>query len=59
VAANPLLFVLGFVSGITALHLCGVGIDYFSIKTIISSFLLRLTGTFFAIYGLYLLAQIS
>ena len=54
-AANPLLFVLGFICGTTALHLFGVGIGYFSIKTTISSILLRLTGVSFAIYGLYLL----
>jgi len=57
-AANPLLFVLGFICGTTALHLFGVGIGYFSIKTTISSILLRLTGILFAIYGLYLLTQI-
>jgi len=57
-AANPLLFVLGFVCGTTALHLFGVGIGYFSIKTTLSLILLRLTGISFAIYGLYLLAQI-
>ena len=57
-AANPLLFVLGFICGTTALHLFGVGTGYFSIKTIISSILLRLTGIIFAIYGLYLLTQI-
>ena len=57
-AANPLLFVLGFITGTTALHIFGVGIGYFSIKTTISSILLRLTGVVFAIYGLYLLTQI-
>ena len=57
-AANPLLFVLGFICGTTALHLFGVGIGYFSIKTTISSILLRLTGIIFAIYGLHLLTQI-
>tara|TARA_B100000427_G_scaffold87856_1_gene72299 strand:- start:724 stop:1314 length:591 start_codon:yes stop_codon:yes gene_type:complete len=56
-AANPLLFVLGFICGTTALHLFGVGIGYFSIKTKISSIILRLTGISFAIYGVYLLAQ--
>ena len=57
-AANPLLFVLGFVCGTTALHIFGVGIGYFSIKTTISSILLRLTGISFAVYGIYLLTQI-
>ena len=57
-AANPLLFILGFICGTTALHLFGVAIGYFSIKTSISSVLLRLTGITFAIYGIYLLTQI-
>ena len=57
-AANPLLFLLGFIFGTTALHLFGVAIGYFSIKTAISSVLLRLTGISFAIYGIYLLTQI-
>ena len=57
-AANPLLFVLGFICGTTALHLFGVAIGYFSIKTSISLILLRLTGITFAIYGIYLLTQI-
>ena len=56
-AANPLLFVLGFICGTSALHLFGVGIGYFSIKTVISSILLRVTGIVFAIYGIYLLIQ--
>jgi urease accessory protein len=57
-AANPLLFVLGFICGTTALHLFGVAIGYFSIKTAISSVLLRLTGISFGIYGIYLLSLI-
>ena len=57
-AANPLLFVLGFICGTSALHIFGVGIGYFSIKTAISSILLRLTGILFAIYGIYLFTQI-
>ena len=57
-AANPLLFVLGFICGTSALHIFGVGIGYFSIKTAISSILLRLTGILFSIYGIYLLTQI-
>ena len=56
-AANPILFVLGFICGTLALHLFGVAIGYFSIKTAISSILLRLTGISFAIYGLYLLFE--
>ena len=31
-AANPILFVLGFIFGTTTLHLLGVVIGYFSIK---------------------------
>ena len=54
-AANPLLFVLGFICGTSALHLFGVGIGYFSIKTKISLILLRITGLLFAVYGIYLL----
>ena len=57
-AANPLLFVLGFICGTTALHLFGVAIGYFSIKTTVSSALLRLIGISFATYGIYLLTQI-
>ena len=54
-AANPLLFVLGFICGTSALHIFGVAIGYFSIKTTLSSVLLRLTGVVFGIYGIYLL----
>ena len=54
-AANPILFVLGFICGTSALHLFGVAIGHFSIKTALSSILLRLTGITFAIYGIYLL----
>ncbi len=58
-AANPLLFVLGFICGTTTLHLFGVGIGHFSIKTTLSSLILRLAGIIFAIYGIYLLSQIN
>ena len=54
-AANPLLFVLGFVCGTASLHIFGVCIGYFSIKTNASLILLRLTGILFGIYGIYLL----
>ena len=57
-AANPLLFLLGFVCGTTALHLFGVAIGYISIKTTISSIILRVVGISFAFYGIYLLTQI-
>ena len=54
-AVNPILFILGFICGTSALHLFGVAIGYFSIKTVSSSIVLRLTGITFAIYGIYLL----
>ena len=57
-AANPLLFILGFICGTTTLHLFGVGLGYFLIKTTLSSILLRITGMVFAIYGCYLLIKL-
>ena len=57
-AANPVLFVLGFIFGTTTLHLLGVAIGYFSIKKTISLILLRLIGVSFSIYGIYLLNEI-
>ena len=57
-AANPILFVIGFICGTSTLHLFGVAIGYFSIKTAISSILLRLTGVIFGVYGIYLLIGI-
>jgi|TARA_Y100000996_G_C22534749_1_gene647913 urease accessory protein len=54
-ASNPILFVLGFILGTSILHLFGVGIGSFAIKTKLSYFLLKFTGMLFAIYGLYLL----
>ena len=57
-AANPLLFVIGFVCGTTTLHLFGVGIGYFSVKKTLSSIILRLAGIFFAFYGGYLLTKL-
>jgi len=57
-AANPILFILGFIFGTTTLHLLGVAIGYFSIKKTISLILLRLTGVSFSIYGIYLLNEI-
>jgi urease accessory protein len=57
-AANPILFILGFIFGTATLHLFGVAIGYFSIKKTLSLILLRLTGVSFAIYGIYLLNQI-
>ena len=57
-AANPILFVLGFITGTTTLHLLGVLIGHLSIKNNMSLILLRLTGVSFAIYGIYLLNEI-
>ena len=57
-AANPILFVSGFICGTTTLHLFGVGIGYFLIKSTLSSILLRITGMVFAIYGCYLLIKL-
>ena len=57
-AANPILFVFGFIIGTTTLHLLGVVIGHVSIKNNISLILLRLTGLSFAVYGIYLLNQI-
>ena len=57
-AANPILFILGFIIGTTTLHLLGVVIGHLSIKNNLSLILLRLTGVSFAIYGIYLLSQI-
>ena len=57
-AANPILFVLGFIFGTTTLHLLGVVIGHLSIKNNISLILLRLIGISFAIYGIYLLNEI-
>ena len=57
-AANPFLFVLGFICGTSTLHLFGVGIGYYLIKTTLSSILLRLTGMIFSFYGGYLLFEL-
>ena len=54
-ASNPILFALGFSSGTATLHLFGVGIGYFALKTFFSSLLLRLVGTLCAVYGFYLI----
>ena len=57
-AASPLLFILGFIIGTTALHLFGVAIGHYAIKTSISLKILKLSGITFAIYGIYLLIGI-
>ena len=53
-AFNPILFSLGFTTGTASLHLFGVMIGYYFIKTKISSFVLRIIGLLFAIYGFFL-----
>ena len=57
-AANPILFILGFIIGTTALHLLVVAIGHLLIKNNLTLILLRSTGASFAIYGIYLLSQI-
>ncbi len=57
-ASNPILFALGFASGTATLHLFGVGIGHFALKTYSSSILLRIIGIFCAIYGTYLIFQL-
>ena len=52
-AANPFLFALGFATGTTTLHIFGVIIGYFSIKTKSSIVVLRIAGICFAIIGFY------
>ena len=57
-AVNPILFIFGFITGTTTLHLLGVVIGHLSIKNNISLLFLRLTDASFAIYGIYLLGGI-
>ena len=57
-ASNPILFALGFASGTATLHLFGVGIGYFALKTFFSSILLRIVGILCAAYGSYLIFTI-
>ena len=52
-AANPFLFALGFATGTTTLHIFGVIIGYFSIKTKSSIAILRIAGICFAAIGFY------
>ena len=54
-ASNPILFALGFAVGTATLHLFGVGVGYFAIKTKFSYLILKMSGFLCAIYGLYLL----
>ena len=57
-AASPILFILGFIVGTATLHILGVVIGHYAIKTSFSLKILRLTGVAFAIYGIYLLIGI-
>tara|TARA_B100000963_G_scaffold353564_1_gene368476 strand:- start:104 stop:469 length:366 start_codon:yes stop_codon:yes gene_type:complete len=57
-ASSPILFILGFICGTTALHIFGVTIGHLSIKNSISLILLRIMGITFAIYGIYLFFRI-
>ena len=52
-----LLFALGFATGTVTLHLFGVGVGQFTIKSKLSSILLRLTSLLFALYGIYLIIE--
>ena len=54
-AFNPILFALGFTSGTATLHLFGVGIGHYFLKTSLSSALLRIIGLLCAVYGTYLI----
>ena len=54
-AVNPLLFGLGFSTGTAILHIFGVIIGYFSIKSSISSLILRFLGMMISFYGIYLI----
>ncbi len=54
-AVNPILFVIGFVSGTATLHLFGVGIGYYALKSIFSIALLRIIGLICSLYGTYLI----
>ena len=57
-ASSPILFILGFICGTTALHIFGVIVGHLSLKTKMSLNLLRLTGIIFSVYGMYLIVFI-
>jgi len=57
-AANPFLFALGFATGTTTLHIFGVIIGYFAIKTKFSTIILKMTGICFAGIGIYSLINL-
>jgi len=54
-AINPIFFALGFATGTATLHLFGVGIGHYAIKSTISSILLRIIGLLCSAYGVYLI----
>lgn len=53
-AVNPILFALGFATGTATLHLFGVGIGYYALKSYYSTILLRIIGLLCCVYGTYL-----
>ena len=57
-AVNPILFAFGFSTGTATLHLFGVGIGHYALKSVISSILLRIIGFLCAIYGAYLILNL-
>jgi len=57
-ATNPILFALGFVSGTAILHLFGVSIGMFAIRSSFSNFCLKLSGLSCVIYGSYLFIKL-
>ena len=57
-AANPFLFALGFATGTATLHIFGVIIGYFAIKTKLSMVILKMTGICFAGIGIYSLINL-
>tara|TARA_B100001123_G_C15073349_1_gene932506 strand:- start:248 stop:862 length:615 start_codon:yes stop_codon:yes gene_type:complete len=52
-AINPIFFALGFAVGTSILHIFGLIIGHYLIKTKLSTMILRVTGIFFACIGLY------
>tara|TARA_B110000196_G_scaffold205124_1_gene175800 strand:- start:391 stop:828 length:438 start_codon:yes stop_codon:yes gene_type:complete len=57
-AVNPILFASGFVLSTSTLHLFGVGIGIFFIRTKFSNSLLKFFGTLCIVYGIYLFSII-
>ncbi len=57
-ATNPILFTLGFVSGTAILHLFGVGIGVFAIRSSFSNYCLKFSGIGCVIYGSYLFIEL-